>query len=193
MDQLHLGHLALGDEMDARLIRERRRRMDHIDMLIAAAQREALKEAWEERDTYETMLFLLSGAVVLALLLIGPVSWVISTVLGAIGTFVPLGIIQVLFVISAFFAGSLLYRLRCRRPLIYGTVEIVLGILFAGYIENLLLGYQLREVSGYFTMAGAIYIIVRGYDNIYRSLKWGSPVLLVMNRLFFGRRVFRKL
>jgi hypothetical protein len=77
--------------------------------------------------------------------------------------------------------------------MLYGLVEIALGILFAGYVVNHVLGYALKEANSYFTIAGALYIIVRGYDNVYRSLKWRSPLLKVMNRLFYGRTVYRRL
>lgn len=118
---------------------------------------------------------------------------IVTNLVGLMGEFVPIGFLQVLVATGAVIVGSGLYRLRCRKPMLYGLVEIALGILFAGYVVNHVLGYAIKEANSYFTIAGALYIIVRGYDNVYRSLKWGSPVLKLMNRLFFGRAVYRKL
>jgi hypothetical protein len=119
--------------------------------------------------------------------------WVTSTFVGLMGQYVPLDYLQLLVAIATLVAGSLLFRVRCRYLALYGVIEIIVGILFAGFIVNHLVGNTLKDAAGFFTIAGAIYIIVRGYDNIYRSQKWGSRILRIMNPLFFGRRVYRKL
>lgn len=149
---------------------------------------------------WKTLFFIL-WVIAVAVVVIGALFYVlywlislfIGATLGVMGQFVPLSVLQIAVGVSTLLVASILFRMRCRKPMLYGLVEIAVGILFAGYVVNHVLGYTLKEAGGYFTIAGAIYIIVRGYDNIYRSLKWGSPVLKFMNVAFFGRRVFRRL
>lgn len=125
------------------------------------------------------------------------IAWIIRLLvggaLGVMGEYVPLSVLQVGVGLGALLLGGALFRLRCRWPMLYGMVEIALGILFAGYVVNQILGMTLREANAYFTVAGSLYVIVRGFDNVYKTLTWGSPLLRLMNVLFFGRHVCRRL
>ncbi len=100
---------------------------------------------------------------------------------------------QVFFALGLIASGALLYGFRCRRPAWYGLVEIIIGMIFAFYTIKLLTKISMPEANGIFSAAGALYIIVRGFDNIYRSLRKGSHFTQAWNKCFFGQDTDAKL
>ncbi len=99
----------------------------------------------------------------------------------------------VIWICVAISAGLSFYTLRCRNPLIYGLVELVvaLAVIFLTFYPQTtylvlegkpsLLGWLLSKGVG--TSAG-IYVMVRGLDNIDKGLppKWRGK----WNRIFYG-------
>jgi hypothetical protein len=89
-------------------------------------------------------------------------------------------------------AGTALYRVRCLMPLLYGVSEIVAGMAIAWCLLKISLGNLPNSVAAVLATMGALYVIVRGYDNVYRSLR--SPdVILFWNRYFFCKDTDEKL
>lgn len=87
-------------------------------------------------------------------------------------------------------SGTFLFIWRCRKPKGYGIIEIVVGLLIAAFSVNF--GGENSDwqqtANRVFTVGGALYIIVRGYDNIQRSLKEMSPSWFVWREVFYGER-----
>lgn len=101
-------------------------------------------------------------------------------------------------VIAALLVGRWLYMFRCRKPKWYGLVEILTGLFIATFIVGQINGTMVqsgasidRYAAPLFTALGALYIVVRGYDNMYRSVsgedrrRW--------NLKFFGKDTDEKL
>jgi hypothetical protein len=80
-------------------------------------------------------------------------------------------------------AGITLYALRCRKQMMYGVLECFVGIATAGYFVNNL---EPNVLTPWFSLLASLYIIVRGADNIQKSLK-GTTAEMKWNRLFFGK------
>lgn len=95
----------------------------------------------------------------------------------------PLVAVQSAIFLAIIIAGILLYRMRCRSQKLYGVTECLVGILMAGYYVNHL---KPEDPTQTFTLLGAMYIIVRGMDNIQKSLK-GAAFETTWNKMFFGR------
>jgi type IV secretory pathway VirB2 component (pilin) len=80
-----------------------------------------------------------------------------------------------LIVLWALAFGLVLYVLRCRWPRTYGVIEIVVGAYIATFLVNRLLGKtvelgpQGENGTVFFTIVGALYIIVRGLDNFHKA------------------------
>jgi hypothetical protein len=89
--------------------------------------------------------------------------------------------------------GFLLYMFRCRHARVYGQLEIAVGIFIAFQVIELSIGTLSYNMGGIFTALGALYIIVRGCDNVYKTLKSGEDATFVWNYLFFGKKVGEKL
>jgi hypothetical protein len=87
------------------------------------------------------------------------------------------------------YVALLLYFLRCRKLLAYGIVECVVGTITATYFATLL-----AEKSPFALISGlsALYVSVRGADNIYKSIK-DNGYRVRWNELFFGRSTSEKL
>jgi hypothetical protein len=79
--------------------------------------------------------------------------------------------------------GTILYTIRCRLPRFYGVSEIVVGVVAAYYLYNDVLPRAQDRWTVSISIAGAVYIIVRGYDNWYRGITRKKP----WNWLFFGK------
>jgi hypothetical protein len=105
----------------------------------------------------------------------------------------PFGIVDIGCAVAIVVLGVLLYAFRCRWTRLYGQVEIAVGIFIAFHVVELTLGTFTNDMGGVFTALGALYIIVRGFDNIYRTFKPGDDITLIWNYFFFGRRVSEKL
>ncbi|GEP55274.1 hypothetical protein [Reyranella soli] len=88
--------------------------------------------------------------------------------------------------------GAGLYWFRCRLPGWYGGLEIAVGFLLAAHYLNEVLGNLGNADTRSLTALGALYIVVRGLDNIYKSLKKPTQILR-WNRVFFGRESVSKL
>ena len=88
-----------------------------------------------------------------------------------------------LFVVAG---GTYLYKLRQLLPGVYGFAEVLIGLAVALYVLNLAAGMVSNKGNAAIAIVGALYIIVRGYDNLYRSLK--TPRMIQgWNRVFFDR------
>ena len=61
--------------------------------------------------------------------------------------------------------GTILYTIRCRLPRFYGVSEIVVGVVAAYYLYNDVLPRAQDRWTVSISIAGAVYIIVRGYDD----------------------------
>lgn len=94
---------------------------------------------------------------------------------------------------AANFAGYFFYGLRCRDPWSYGILEVLVGIIIAMYSVALLTGGGNSYAGVVFAALGAIYIIVRGLDNMYRSIKEGTEDKRAWNRNFFLKDTDTKL
>ena len=62
--------------------------------------------------------------------------------------------------------------LRCRRLALYSTLEMLVGVIGAMYIANTLWNGSLTSTyaAAFFSEIAALYVIVRGLDNYYKSL-----------------------
>jgi hypothetical protein len=98
-----------------------------------------------------------------------------------------LAIIELSFSAVVFAGGTVLYAFRCRTPGLYGALEVAAGVFIATFVVNVLLGNVGNVAAGFFTIVGALYIIVRGYDNVYKSMQAGTDQIRRWNRWFFGK------
>jgi hypothetical protein len=89
-------------------------------------------------------------------------------------------------IVGALLFGTLIYAFKCRWPRWYGTIEIIIGLSVATYVLDPFLSGLSSSASVYFTAVGALYVVVRGYDNIYKSMTPGSAGTQWWNRWFFG-------
>jgi hypothetical protein len=67
--------------------------------------------------------------------------------------------------------------------MMYGVFECLVGMVTAGYFINIL---NSDDPAPVFSLLAALYIIVRGADNIHKSLK-GAPSEMRWNKIFFGK------
>ena len=79
---------------------------------------------------------------------------------------------------TMFVVGLLFFRMRCTKPALYGSAEMVVGMVTlwfsaTGPSESLLL----KGIG----MMGAVYVMVRGLDNLDRGLPEGR------GRAFFDK------
>jgi hypothetical protein len=86
---------------------------------------------------------------------------------------------QALLAILTLVVGSAVYAFRCRSQFLYGWVEIGVGLASAAYVANTVLHMRehperFQDAGPYFGAAAGLYVIVLGWDNVYKSLKWGS-------------------
>lgn len=95
-------------------------------------------------------------------------------------------------VILVFLVGRWLYMFRCRKAKWYGVAEVISGLFIATFIVGQIKTAQIADgpsippyAAALFTTLGALYIIVRGYDNMYRSLEGEDRHH--WNRKFFGK------
>ena len=145
-------------------------------------------EIWLRRiySLVGTLIYLL-----LPLLLLGAAIAVVATIdaaaLVALSAYVPFSWTAFSLVILIFMVGTTLYAMRCRVPKFYGVTEIVVGVLFSVYGVSKALGNTIGDPSTIFAVAGALYIMVRGYDNIYRALSPRGKTLGRWDRIFFGK------
>jgi hypothetical protein len=91
------------------------------------------------------------------------------------------------------YVGCSLYSIRCRNPWVYGVFEVFLGIIIASYTMAIIAGQVVPEGTVIFGTIGALYIIVRGLDNMYRSITEGTEDKRVWNRNFFRQDTDEKL
>jgi hypothetical protein len=87
--------------------------------------------------------------------------------------------------------GAMFYTMRCRLQRAYGLLEIMVGTATAAYVATEFDQTQLT-FNNIFALLAALYVIVRGFDNIYRSIPEG-PKIKSWNQLFFGRASESKL
>jgi hypothetical protein len=97
------------------------------------------------------------------------------------------------FILVVMIAGSALYVLRCRKPGLYGIAEICVGAYIAVEFALLHLGIMQELPNVAFSVLAALYIMVRGYDNIYRSFSASTLEIEFWNRIFFGKATDAKL
>jgi hypothetical protein len=81
---------------------------------------------------------------------------------------------EIFAVVLTAFISERLYYFRCRRLFVYGSIEILFGLVAALIAINQLYGASFdRLIGAFFSQMAALYICVRGLDNIYRSLPDG--------------------
>jgi hypothetical protein len=101
--------------------------------------------------------------------------------------FVPLQFVQLIIVPTILMFGFFLYCFRCRTQRWYGSIELVTGALLSTYMVNQILGKVSPADGAYLTLAGGLYVIVRGLDNIYKSMTPETSNIRSWNKLFFGK------
>jgi hypothetical protein len=79
--------------------------------------------------------------------------------------------------------GVGLYVSRCRFQMAYGVLECGVGVVTAWYVANNL---RVNDPLQWLSFLAGLYIIVRGADNIHKSLK-GAPFEMHWNKFFFGK------
>jgi uncharacterized membrane protein HdeD (DUF308 family) len=90
-------------------------------------------------------------------------------------------LVTALLLVGALTIGAALYGLRCHWRLLYGSLEIVTGLVVIFFIRHpQRYGYLLLDgpdpsalgvfLSSTVTILAGVYIIVRGFDNIDQSL-----------------------
>jgi hypothetical protein len=96
-------------------------------------------------------------------------------------------ILSELFVVSfTVFCADRLFALRCRNLLTYGSAEICVGISASIIAINQLYGAKFQgAASAAFSEAAALYVCVRGLDNIQRALPEGRTKQ-IWNLHYFG-------
>jgi hypothetical protein len=99
--------------------------------------------------------------------------------------------VELLVVLVSLAIGNLLYAFRYRWPALYGTIEIVVALASALAVAHQL--YTEGPLSPYFAPTlvelAALYIFVRGMDNIYRSFTPRSRRQQAWEKLYFGKVV----
>jgi hypothetical protein len=125
--------------------------------------------------------------------LIAPVFSLLETILSPYWT-------QLTIETSAFFAtlgvGELLFMARCRHPVTYGRLEQLVALASALFAATQLFGYDPKNnivIVVLFAQLTALYIYVRGKDNIYRGLKEATTPdklrrKVRWDRIYFGIR-----
>ena len=63
--------------------------------------------------------------------------------------------------------GALLFRHRCRKPLIYGLAEVLVGLAATGVSKTVLNDYYITKTPAFL---GGIHIIILGLDNMDKRL-----------------------
>jgi hypothetical protein len=100
-------------------------------------------------------------------------------------------IVELLVVLVSLAVGNLLYAFRYRWPAVYGTLELVVALASALSVAHQL--YSNEPLSLYFAPTlvelAALYIFVRGMDNIYRSFTPRSRRQQAWERFYFGKVV----
>jgi hypothetical protein len=81
--------------------------------------------------------------------------------------------------------GLLLYMFRCRYLKIYGWLEVGVGVATGLYLANTLNNPQGSSFGPYFAVIASLYVIVRGLDNLHKSLK-NERYIALWNRFFYG-------
>jgi hypothetical protein len=104
---------------------------------------------------------------------------------------------QIAFVIGTLFLGTTLYALRCRKLRLYSKFEFAVGVWGAVYAVNVYLAGTAfssasAQPSSVLAFVGALYIIVRAYDNYYKAIEWDFT-RKVWNKRFFGKDTNDKL
>jgi peptidoglycan/LPS O-acetylase OafA/YrhL len=104
---------------------------------------------------------------------------------------------QIIAAFAFFFVGAFLYRVRCRHLAFYGGLEIAVGLLTAVYLASILNDTPKYDaspnyISNTFAVLAALYVIVRGADNIHKSLT-SEAAIVRWNRFFFGKDSMAKL
>jgi hypothetical protein len=88
-------------------------------------------------------------------------------------------------------SAVMLYKVRCVRPAFYGAIELGIGVYTAGFAAGNLLGVFSHTTLNLFAVAAAIYVFVRGLDNLYRSLS--ADARWKWNRVFYDQDTDKKL
>jgi uncharacterized membrane protein YfcA len=100
--------------------------------------------------------------------------------------------VELAVVLISLVMGNVLYAFRYRWPRVYGTLEIVVALASALAVAHQLY-YPNEPLSPYFAPTlielAALYIFVRGMDNIYRSFTPKSRRQQAWEKLYFGKVV----
>lgn len=142
---------------------------------------------------FVTLLFVGSTAAPIVILLFGAIISPLSHLIVAFAAaYLPVVVLQAMFGAVTLAIGTGLYVLRCRLQEAYGVVECAIGVIAAAYVANLILYSDSVPKTEIFSEAAALYIIVRGYDNIYKSIATDDR-RKTWNTWFFGKAEVGKL
>lgn len=78
-------------------------------------------------------------------------------------------ILQLLAMILFIGMGAAFYILRTLRPGLYGAIEIAFGVFLFGCVMSI--QFDASVLVNMLSYATALYVIVRGFDNIGRSVR----------------------
>jgi hypothetical protein len=119
----------------------------------------------------------------------------VSDFLDALGSTLRAHVGQITFVAitvgALFVIGTVLYAWRCRYLGAYGFTEIAVGLCTGVVIANSFNDVPRSDAPPnrlvtLFAILAALYVIVRGYDSMYKSLKSERAIT------FWNRRFFKK-
>jgi|CXWL01.1.fsa_nt_gi hypothetical protein len=143
-----------------------------------------------------TSLFMLASLIaiptVVSLAAVGPILVLTAGYIG-VSRYLSPEWAQLLVVLGILLLGTILYGVRCRYPGWYGALEMAVGFFFAAFAINQVLGKPMPNDGAIFATLAALYVIVRGYDNIYKALKVGEERTRRWNLLFFATDTTAKL
>jgi hypothetical protein len=132
------------------------------------------------------------GVVLLCLLgvLIALQHYVYGTPISSLISEVGLAAAQCIGGLLVFVSGMGLYFFRCRWHYAYGFVEVIVGFLATIYVIGQAAGAASGRLTVGFGVAAALYVIVRGLDNMHRGMSPKDKES--WERFFFGRKVDKK-
>jgi hypothetical protein len=145
----------------------------HAKLLHQVTPESEFEKEWAKRNKGSQGVALPYMASAFVLLLLASLGLLASFVILGIAptTFddvILIGVYAILLIAATMALSGVLYALRLTRPVIYGTIEIGVGILLAMvYSLSFASGKGVNHILiGLLSEIGAIYIIIRGMDNI---------------------------
>jgi hypothetical protein len=102
--------------------------------------------------------------------------------------FIDMTIIYLFLSCTAIIVAAMAYSVRVKRRLLYGIIEIGIGVtaIFLSSIRP-----EQPSISTIVGTAGGIYIVIRGFDNMNTALREGGKLRIIFDRVinFFGKNL----